>query len=188
MPRQCCGVASPLQRSFSGQKTMFVFLPPTFVDFSCKFVNIILGRLALGNNFFVAEIVQKSLNLFDINIRWQFYDDGLCRAFDGHDNNLVRPQRYWQIGDYPSQKWDFAGKCPQRCAKKPVSNFQKPLKTNIISMSRRHHAGLSAKNGSGIFRADALNCPPLQNPKKSLKVNILYIRHHARLPLLLVPT
>jgi hypothetical protein len=25
------------------------------------------------------------LNLLDINIRWQFYDDCVCRAFDGHD-------------------------------------------------------------------------------------------------------
>ena len=64
---------------------MFIFLPPTFVDFSGEFVNILLSRLAFGNNFFVAEVVQKTLNLLDVNIRWQFHDDGICRAFDGHD-------------------------------------------------------------------------------------------------------
>ena len=67
------------------QKAMFIFLPPTLIDFSGEFVYIFLGRLALGNKFFVPQVVQKSLNLLDINIRWQFYDDCVCRAFDGHD-------------------------------------------------------------------------------------------------------
>ena len=59
---------------------MFILFPPTFVDLSGEFVNILLGRLALGNNFFVPKVVQKTLNLLDVNIRWQFHDDGICRA------------------------------------------------------------------------------------------------------------
>ncbi len=92
---------------------MFILFPPTFVDLSGEFVNFFLSRFAFGNNFFVAEVVQKSLNLLNVNIRWQLHDDGICRAFDGHDNSFVSPQRYWQIADYPSQELNLAGECSE---------------------------------------------------------------------------
>ena len=70
---------------------MLILLPPTFVDLSGEFVNVLLGSLALSNNFFVSQVVQKSLNLLDINIRWQFYDYCVCRAFDGSNATPGKP-------------------------------------------------------------------------------------------------
>ena len=81
---------SPVQSFMSrnrlrAMKAMFIFLPPTLVDFSGEFVYIFLGRLAFGNKFLVPQVVQKSLKLLDTNISWQFYDYCVCRAFDSHD-------------------------------------------------------------------------------------------------------
>jgi len=37
------------------------------------------------------------------------------------------------------------GGCPEMSTAKPAHNPQKPLKINVISMSRRHHVGLFAE-------------------------------------------
>ena len=69
---------------------MFILHPATFVDLSGEFDYILLSRLAFGIYFFVMEIVQKTLNLLEVNIRWKFLNDVSAVGSMVMLNTLVR--------------------------------------------------------------------------------------------------
>lgn len=75
---------------------------------------------------------------------------------------------------------------PRTIPRQPARYPQKPMKINIISMSRGHHNGLFPKTGAGSCgrmprTKPCADCPP--KSRNLLKINIISMsrRHHAGL-------
>ncbi len=67
-------------------------------------------------------------------------------------------------GYLPKSERTLAGECPELSTDLPVHNPQKPLKINIISMSRRPIGGLFSLSKPLSQRADAPHKSPPNNP------------------------
>ena len=87
---------------------------------------------------------------------WLFFSPGTLNCHISVTLTRYRPKiadnQYFIFditpGYLPKSERNLGGECPELSTALPVHNPQKPLKINIISMSRRRNAGLSTKIGA----------------------------------------